>query len=190
MSSWNGRLVDQLDWHWDVHLRPGLSGLTNEEYFWEPAPDCWSVRRRGDEKTNLAGGSGEYVMEIEYPEPDPPPMTTIAWRLAHLTITCFGERARDHFDGTTLDFFSHDFAATAETALADLDHCYKEWIDGFTALGDEGLENKVGASEPFPEASFAELAAHVNREAIHHGAEILLLRNLFTASKTTGQPTR
>lgn len=28
--------------------RERLDGLTDEEYFWEPAPGCWSVRQRRD----------------------------------------------------------------------------------------------------------------------------------------------
>jgi hypothetical protein len=30
------QLVDQLDWHWQQQLRPRLSGLTDDEYFWTP----------------------------------------------------------------------------------------------------------------------------------------------------------
>lgn len=44
---WNRELVDQLDWHWQHQLRPRLAGLTDAEYFWEPVPGAWSVRRRG-----------------------------------------------------------------------------------------------------------------------------------------------
>ena len=35
---WNRELVDQLDWHWNHHLRPRLDGLTDNEYLWEPVP--------------------------------------------------------------------------------------------------------------------------------------------------------
>lgn len=41
------RLAEQLDWHWRENLRPRLDGLTDEEYFWEPVRDCWSIRPRG-----------------------------------------------------------------------------------------------------------------------------------------------
>ena len=39
--------ADQLEWHWSNQLRARLAGLTDEEYFWEPVADCWSVRPRG-----------------------------------------------------------------------------------------------------------------------------------------------
>nr|BFE77476.1 hypothetical protein GCM10020093_000770 [Planobispora longispora] len=45
--NWNHLLTEQLDWHWENHLRPGLDGLTDDEYFWEPVDGCWSVRPRG-----------------------------------------------------------------------------------------------------------------------------------------------
>jgi len=41
-------LIDQLDWHWNYHLRPRLDGLTDAEYFWEPVDGCWSIRLSGN----------------------------------------------------------------------------------------------------------------------------------------------
>ena len=45
--TWTTDLADQLDWHWQHLLRPRLDGLTDDEYLWEPVPDCWSVRPGG-----------------------------------------------------------------------------------------------------------------------------------------------
>ena len=45
---WGRLLVGQLEDCWDVHLRPRLDGLTDEEYFWEPVDGCWSLRRAED----------------------------------------------------------------------------------------------------------------------------------------------
>jgi len=28
---WNDQLAEQLDWHWRVHLRPRLDGMTDAE---------------------------------------------------------------------------------------------------------------------------------------------------------------
>ncbi|MGH3663611.1 MAG: DinB family protein, partial [Micromonosporaceae bacterium] len=54
---WNSELLDQLDWHWQHQLRPGLDGLTDDEYFWEPVAGCWSVRPRGTSTAPIAAGS-------------------------------------------------------------------------------------------------------------------------------------
>jgi hypothetical protein len=37
---WNAEVVDQIDAHWRDRLRPRLSGLTDDEYFWQPVPGC------------------------------------------------------------------------------------------------------------------------------------------------------
>ena len=43
---WGRLIVGQLEFYWDVHLRPRLDGLTDEEYLWEPVTDAWNLRRR------------------------------------------------------------------------------------------------------------------------------------------------
>ena len=35
------------------HYRVGAAGLTDEEYGWEPAPGCWSVRQRSDGRSAI-----------------------------------------------------------------------------------------------------------------------------------------
>ena len=64
------QLADQLQFHWINQLRPRLAGLTDEEYFWAPVPNCWTLHPDG-------------TIDFEYPAPEPAPFTTIAWRLAH-----------------------------------------------------------------------------------------------------------
>ena len=39
------QLADQLDFHWTTLLRPRLDGLTDDEYFWCPVPNCWTAGR-------------------------------------------------------------------------------------------------------------------------------------------------
>ncbi len=40
-----GSLITAFDYVWD-RLTGRLSGLTDEEYFWEPVAGCWSLRHR------------------------------------------------------------------------------------------------------------------------------------------------
>ena len=179
---WHAQLVEQLDWHWREHARPRLDGLTDEEYRWEPVANCWNVRPRGTGTAPIQAGSGEFTCDFAVPEPDPAPVTTIAWRLAHLTVGIFGERAASHFGGPAIDYPTYDYPGTADEALRKLDAAYAAWRDGVGALDATRLATPVGPAEgPWHEHSMAELVLHINREAIHHLAEIALLRDLYAA---------
>ena len=94
---WNHELLDQLDWHWKDHLRPRLDNLTDHEYLWEPVAGCWSLRPRDEAVSPMAAGAGDVVADFEYPEPQPAPFTTIAWRMGHISIGVLGTRAANHF---------------------------------------------------------------------------------------------
>jgi uncharacterized damage-inducible protein DinB len=66
-------------------LRERLSGLTDDEYLWEPVAGCWSVRRREMATSARPMGGGAWVFDHSEEQVSPPPFTTIAWRLMHLT---------------------------------------------------------------------------------------------------------
>ena len=89
----NEQLAEQLDWHWRENLRPRMEGLTDAEYFWEPVRGCWSIRPRGTSAAPMSGGSGEWTIDFASPDPVPAPVTTIAWRLAHIIVGLFGMRS-------------------------------------------------------------------------------------------------
>lgn len=177
------RLVDeQLTWWWGGQVRPRMAGLTDEEYFWEPAPGGWSIRPAGASKAPMSAGVGAFRADFAIPEPDPPPVTTIAWRLAHLVVGVFGIRAASHFGGPPCDYGTFEYAGGADEALAQLDAAYEAWTSGVRGLGVDGLARPCGPAEgPWADHPMAELVLHINREALHHGAEISLLRDLYRA---------
>ncbi|MFC8361149.1 DinB family protein [Streptomyces griseorubiginosus] len=171
------RLAEQLDWHWHKNLRPRLDGLTDEEYFWEPVPDCWSIRPRDTSAGSKRSGPGEWTMDFESPAPVPAPVTTIAWRLAHIIVSCLGYRVGWYFGGQDVDAGTFAYAGTADEALKQLDEMYGSWNAGVRALSDAALDAPPKAGpERFP---MENRILHVNRELIHHGAEISLLRDLY-----------
>ncbi len=174
---WNEQLREQLEWHWNAQLRPRLGGLTDDEYFWEPVPNCWNVRPRGTGSAAVAAGRGDHTIDFDFSAPDPAPVTTIAWRLAHLIVGVFGMRVARHFGGPAMDYENFDYAGTADAALAQLDETYAAWVAGVRTWSTEQLAAPCGEPgyEDFPCAA---LVLHINREAIHHGAEIALLRDL------------
>jgi hypothetical protein len=177
---WTHALAEQLDWHWRSQLRPRLDGLTDEEYLWEPVRGMWSIRPRGTSATPTAAGGGEFTADFAFPEPSPAPVTTIGWRIMHLVVGCFGMRAASHFGGPAVSYETYDYPGDAATALDRLDASYALWMGGVRKLSPEQLRRPVGPAEgPFAEAAMAELVLHINREALHHGAEIALLRDLY-----------
>lgn len=177
---WNAALHEQLDWHWQHHLRPRLAGLTDAEYFWEPVPGCWNVNPRGTSTAPMAVGAGEFTIDFALPEPEPAPVTTIAWRLGHIIVGVLGGRVASHFGGPAMDYDTFAYAGTAEEALAQLDEVYRAWSEGVRGLGAEGLARPCGPAEgPFAASPLSDLVLHINREAIHHGAEVCLLRDLY-----------
>lgn len=97
----------------------GLEDLGDDECLWEPVRGCWSVRRRGESVGAQAYGPGEWQPDFELNPPKPPLVTTIAWRLGHLTSGIagrwewtFGSRRRPPED--LVDVTPHAGKALAE----------------------------------------------------------------------------
>jgi hypothetical protein len=180
---WNRELVDQLDWHWTTFVRRRIARLTDEQYRWEPVPGCWSVRPRGRAVSPEPVGIGEYVLDWSPGNPKPPPFTTIAWRLCHIALV-LGERAGNHFGDGDVTYGSYDYPGTAAGALVAVDREYAAWTAGVRALGADGLSRPCGPAEgPYAEAPLAALVLHVNREVLHHSAEVLALLDLYRGSE-------
>ncbi|TCP56153.1 DinB family protein [Tamaricihabitans halophyticus] len=175
--NWRDELLSQLDFYWEHSLWPRLAGLTDAEYFWEPVADCWSIRAQPD---------GTYLIDWKFPVPEPPPVTTIAWRLAHIAVQVFGIRASAHFGDGSLTLQTANWPASAAEAVDMLETNYSWWRDGVRTLDDAGLGKPVGQAEgPWSEYPYATLVLHLNREVMHHGAEIALLRDLYRAEYGT-----
>ncbi len=179
---WNGELVDQLESHWRERLRPRLDGLTDDEYFWQPVPHCWTISRRGTSAAPISLGGGEFTWDFGEPQ-DPEPVTTIAWRLGHL-IVGLAQTNGAYFGGPRAQVETFDYPGTAEEALRQLDATHDTWVDGVRRLGEAGLAEPQGSKSPpeFAEAPVARLVLYTHVELFHHGAEVCLLRDLYLRS--------
>jgi hypothetical protein len=175
-------MLDQLDFYLRAHLFPRLEGLHDEEYFWEPAPGCWSI---------VQGPDG-WELQQSSPEPVPPPITTIGWRLAHIAASNIGTRANAFFgpmpipEGVTFNDprFTPAIPSSAAAAVSLLHEVWERWRDGLAALGDARILAPIGpAGGWFADDPLAVLVLHVSRETIHHGGEIGVLRDLYRAEK-------
>ena len=169
------QLAEQLDFHWTHQLRPRLDGLTDDEYFWQPVPDCWTVHPDGS-------------IDFSFPAPEPEPFTTIAWRLAHVIVGVFAMRNYSHFGGPQADYQTWPYATNAVTAVRQLDEQYRNWMDGVRGLSDDDLDRPCGPAEgPYADYPMSALVLHINREVIHHGAEIACIRDLYVHTNREGQ---
>jgi hypothetical protein len=176
--AWPDVLLDQLDFFWTRQARPRLQGLTDEEYLWEPVPDCWTLRPRVTATGEPFGG---LTMDSERDvRPVLDPVTTIAWRLAHVIVHILKARTYRIFGDPESDLGGHSYAGTAAAALNQLDDAYLRWKAGFAGLTDARLAELIGPEERYFEGQpLASLILHVNREVLSHIAEVALLRDLY-----------
>lgn len=176
-------LLAQFDFAFD-QLVTRLAGLSDAEYFWEPVPDCWSIRPRGRQRTTGIRGGGDWVLERVTPGPEPAPFTTIAWRLGHLAGSMF--LRADHTIGTkSLTPARYEYSGAAAGAVAALLAAGAAWREALTIADDAALDQVGRSTYPSgsdPDEPFIETVWWENQELLHHGAEIALLRDLYRAA--------
>jgi hypothetical protein len=148
-------------------LRRPLEGLTDAEFFRQPVADCWTVHQDED---------GRWIIDYAWPEPEPSPFTTIAWRLVHVAACkimyheyAFGPGELT-WDGLEIPHTAGDAIAWLETGQAQL----KGALDGLNDA-DLAAPRPTNWGEMWPTwRIFWTMAAH----DLQHGGEIGCLRDL------------
>ena len=162
-----------------------LVGLTDEEHLWEPVPNCWSIRPQaggpGPGATLLVGAGGWGRDSARPTHPSPPPFTTIAWRLGHLSEQ-MTVRAEYTIGGPRPDPGRLPLQRRRRRGNRLLRHRLGRVRAAIVSADDAGLD-MVGRST-YPdggdsEERFIDVVWWVNQELLHHGAEIALLRDLY-----------
>jgi hypothetical protein len=162
-------MLDSMDRMFE-QLVERLSGITDEEYLWEPVDGAWSARQRSDGSV-VVDGAG--VREI-----DPAPVTTIAWRLWHVAIDCFDDYTR-RFAGDSTDA-DPTWTLDAVEAIGIL---RDKWAGYRAVVADRDWWDQLGPNwEYWSQHSIADMAMHASNELVHHAAEIALLRDLYRTS--------
>ena len=170
MSGWQNDMIEQADFSW-ARLRTRLDGLTDDEYFWEPTPLCWSVRQ--DE---AGGWRADHGIALTAP-----PFTTIAWRIGHILDVLTDSRYPTAF-GVPVPPAVDGLPGTAAEALARLESAYGDTRRWLTELDEACLTDKIGPiAGAWADSDKGSFALHMLDELIHHGAEVAVLRDLYRA---------
>jgi DinB superfamily len=163
-------ILEGLDNAWNPLLER-LAGISDDEYTWEPVANCWTIRPDGD---------GNMVADWVDPDPIPAPVTTIAWRCWHIAVDCLDSYSSRLFGTTGTGLAGLKWVHTADEAQSMLAAAWSVFRAGVAGWGDDGLWPLLGSAwGPFAIYTNLDLVLHAQREVIHHGAEIALLRDLY-----------
>jgi hypothetical protein len=173
-------LLEASDYVWG-RLRSRLEGMPDQEYLWEPVSGCWSIR---------PGPDGGWRWDFEDVPPAEAPLSTVAWRLTH--ITAGGDTLRGGIDATgdrrrpwlglapRTGQVAWEVPQTADDARAAVERAREEMHAELELMTDDSLWEAVGdAGGPYRDASRFSYVVHILDEVIHHGAEIGVLRDLY-----------
>lgn len=114
-------------------LRDRLQGLTEEEFSWRPIPDCWTIHQ--DEE-------GRWTYDYAIPEPDPAPLTTIAWQVVHVGLckVMYHEWA---FGAARMTWEEVQTPGTVTGTIAVLDQGQALLLEALRARSEAGLDEMV-----------------------------------------------
>lgn len=163
-------LAVEMDEAWQS-LRRRLNGLTDKEFFWQPVPDCWTVH---------PDRSGHWIVDYAEPAPDPPPFTTIGWRLVHVAA-CKVMYYEYAFGPGELTWDELEMPHGAARAIAWLEEGNAMLCTALDGLSDADLDEMrlTNWGAPWPTWRILwTMALH----DLHHGAEIGCLRDLYRAT--------
>jgi len=152
-----------------------VQDLTDDEFFHEPAEECWGVWRFGMAKRKHVLGTGDWVVDNH--GPDQPLVPTIGWRLLHLAVWTdiyrewtFGVRRPRAED--------YDYPGNAADAVAWLERAQENFAKHVHAMNGKDV-NDPRPTHYGKKRSAGDLVWDIAIEHTHHGAEIGLLRDLI-----------
>jgi DinB superfamily len=166
-------MTDDLLWQFDLAWALAdlhVSALVDDDFLWEPAPLCWTVRPDAD---------GVWRPDWADYEPDPLPVPTIGWLTWH--IDWWWSVTIDHLTGATpRDRRDVTWPGSGSAVVARLRELSANWREALANAGD------LGAPSSFPwGADAGRTVAHtvlwVNVELTKNISEIGQLRLLRAA---------
>lgn len=159
-------LLRQLDDAWR-RLQAWLTELTEAEFQWRPSDNVWHLEKR----------NGRWTIPYAWIPPDPAPLTTIAWGMAHLATSkvltveyAFGEGKRKLAD---LDLPPD--AAGMSDYLAE---SHSLFLKAVASLTDADLPH-LRYTEWGEQHSTAQIVGSAILHDVEHGAQIAKLREFY-----------
>jgi hypothetical protein len=151
-----------------ARLHARLRGLTDDEFFWPPIPNCWTI---------FQDAAGRWTYDYAEPDPDPAPVTTIGWQLVHVA-TCKVMYHEWAYGPARLTWPELDIPHTAADACALLERgqaLLRADLEGLSeAQLDEPRQTNWGELWP----AWRIFWAMIDHDALHGGA-IGQLRDLY-----------
>lgn len=157
---------------WSV-IEPNLAGLTDDEYRWEPAEGCWSIRRRSDAAGD-AWGKGQWVVETSFDGSRNPTSTTIAWRLMH-AYDCFADYTAQAFGAEPRDWNDIEVTPDATSAVAMMN----EAVEGLLHNLGNHDDSVLRGPQDHHGRPRSQLLDKGLLEWIHHCAEVGVMRDMY-----------
>jgi hypothetical protein len=173
-------------------LRRALTGLTQDEFDWEPHPGAWGIRRRAECTTpNPTGFEGsEWVSDTDWAIAEAAdrgeavePMTTIGWLLNHFGAAPGIVAQLEIVGGSTVPTEEIYAAMWGRAIIPTVEDAVARFTEGWSAL-DRALRSSSDATlereyqgHPWKRGDLA-ITAMLN-EVSHHGTQICVLRDLY-----------
>jgi hypothetical protein len=156
-------------------LQKRIEDLGDEEMLWEPVPGCLTLHD---------GRMDDLLREAHHFDGVEDPLTTIGWRLAHITGDGLTAARNIEWLGLDLDAPRPWRIGTADDARRWLADGVEWWCRLVEGLDDDHLQQPMGGvAGRFGEAPRAGFVIHVNNDVIHHAGEVGVLRDLWRAGK-------
>ncbi len=160
---------------WRRRFEARLEGLTDEEFFWEPVPGCWSVHRGPD--GTMQGDFGLVFTEEA-------PVTTIVWRIAHIIDMLKEDRCALLLGLEPEPSAAEEWIPSSTDEARDmLERAYAAWRRYLSDTDGDELGTPISRIFHGVESTRLTFILHILDEVIHHGAEVGVLRDLWRANQ-------
>lgn len=159
-------------------FRARVVGLDDEEYRWEPAAGCLTVRA-GETGSFVTGGPSSTG-----------PLATVAWRICHIGDFLRHER-NWRWLGREPEHSDQDIRhpMTAAGGVACVEASWAMWQRLASSLTPAEMWEPIGAvGGPYGDSERLGFVIHIMDELIHHVAEVGVMRDPYAATSRRRSP--